>query len=166
MKWVSRLNLFFESQGYTKIKIRIIISVVLVILAVLIFAGYMLFFKVNECKDQNCFNDALSNCVKASFLREDSRTVWFYKILGPLENDDCKLIITLIRMKAGTIDSENLEGKSMACVVKKYDTQYPEKDISQCTGELKEEMQDVIIRRMHDYILKNFQEIKENFSEF
>ena len=66
-------------------------------------------------------------------------------------------------MKEGTIEADKLQGKKMVCTVQKGETQFPEKNIAQCTGELKEELQDIIIQRMHNYLLQNVGEIKEEF---
>lgn len=78
--------------------------------------------------------------------------------------DSCKIEVKLLEVKQGTIDSEKLEGEKMLCTVLKADTRFPEKDISRCTGMLKEDMQDLIIQRMHNYLLENVGEIKQEFS--
>ena len=72
----------------------------------------------------------------------------------------------ILKMMEGTIDSENLQGMKMICTVSKGETQFPEKDISRCSGELREELQDLIIQRMHNYLLKNVGEIQQEFQGF
>jgi hypothetical protein len=42
----------------------------------------------------------------------------------------------------------------------------PEDDISTCTGPLREELQELIIQRMHNYLIQNIGEIKEDFKDF
>ena len=86
-------------------------------------------------------------------------------IEGNSKGDYCKIQVKLLEVKQGTIDSEILEGKKMTCLQLKGDTRFPEKDISSCTGKLKEELQDLIIQRMHNYLLENVGEIQESFSE-
>jgi len=51
----------------------------------------------------------------------------------------------------------------MLCIIPKEEISFPEKDISRCTGLLKEEMQDLIIQRMHNYLLKNVGQISQEF---
>ena len=52
----------------------------------------------------------------------------------------------------------------MVCTVLKTDSQFPEKDISKCTGKLKEDLQDILIQRMHNYLLENVGEVQEAFA--
>ena len=43
---------------------------------------------------------------------------------------------------------------------------FPEDDITKCSGPLREELQELIIQRMHNYLLKNIGEIREDFEGF
>jgi hypothetical protein len=154
-----------ENQGYGKLKRRVEISLAILILTLLIFSGYLLFVYAKPCKDHECFVNAIVECKRVSLIREDSQSSWLYTIKGP-EKDSCKVEVTLLKIKHGIIDGEILQGQNMLCLVPKGSTQYPEKDISKCNGPLKQELQDIIIKRMHDYILENVGEIKEEFAEF
>lgn len=155
----------FESQNYRKLKTRVGISLVVLIIALVIFSVYFLFFYAKPCKNNDCFANAMTNCKRVSLVREDSQSSWLYTISGS-KNDLCKVEVTLLKIKQGTIDSENLQGKKMLCSVPKASSQFPEKDISKCTGILKEELQNIIIERMHNYLLENVGEIKQGFERF
>ncbi len=155
---------FLERQGYSKKSIMI--AIVMVIILLIIFVFWMLIFKTKNCNDESCYADAISSCKKVSFNKEDAQAVWRYTILGDIGGDVCKIRVELLRMKEGTIDAEVLQGKGMICNVMKSDYQNPEKDMKLCSGPLKEELQDIIIQRMHNYILKNLGEVKESFSDF
>ena len=58
---------------------------------------------------------------------------------------------------------ERLQNKEMVCIVSKGNSQTIEEDVSKCSGVLKGELQDIIIQRMHNYLLENIGEIKEEF---
>ncbi len=154
----------FKNQGTDKLKKRVGIALVILIFALIIFTGYFLFFYPKVCSDSACFSDAMRSCKHVSWIKKDAQADWIYIIKGNAKGDTCKVEVTLKNMKAGTIDSEALQGKKMLCTVLKSETNFPEKDISRCSGELKEELQDRIIQRMHSYLLENVGEIQEEFA--
>ncbi len=154
-----------KSQGSSKLKTRVGISLVILIIALVIFSVYFLFFYAKPCEDNDCFVSAMTKCKRVSLVREDSQSSWLYTIKGS-ESDLCQVEVKLLKIKQGTIDSENLQGKKMLCSVSKASSQFPEKDISKCTGTLKEELQNMIIKRMHNYLLENVGEIKQEFAGF
>lgn len=155
----------FESQGYGKLKTRVGISLVILIIVLVVFSVYFLFFYAKPCEDNDCFVRARTKCKRVSLVREDSQSSWLYTITGS-KSGLCEVEVKLLKIKQGTIDSENLQGKKMLCSVSKASSQFPEKDISKCTGTLKEELQNIIIKRMHKYLLENVGEIKEEFEGF
>jgi hypothetical protein len=152
-----------DSQGYSKMYKRLLISLVILTIVLIIFLGYYFFFNEKQCSDATCFKNAFAKCGKFSFVKEDSQALWSYKILGSSGGSRCNVEIILIRLKEGTVENQVLEGKDMECSVLPENSASPEGDLSKCTGLLKEEMQDIIIQRMHNYLLKNCGEIKEEF---
>ena len=145
------------------IKIFLIIILVLLLIAILI-GGYILFFKIVKCESTECFNSNLAECRKANFLRNTEDAAWSYTIVkNSKENpgDSCIVDVVLVKLKHGNVDSEILEGKEMTCDYFKGNEGYPEEDLTRCTGVLKEEIQDLIIKRTHDYLLKNLEDINE-----
>ena len=148
-----------------KPKKRVGLALIILIVALIIFTGYFLFFYEKQCEDAECFVDAMKNCKAVSWIRSDEQASWLYIIKWGLFEDNCKIEVKLLEVKQGTIESEKLAGKEMLCTIQRGDTSFPEKDISRCTGQLKEEMQDLIIQRMYDYLLTNSQEINASFFE-
>ncbi|GAI05144.1 unnamed protein product, partial [marine sediment metagenome] len=125
--------------------------------------GYYIFFYAKPVLTNEEFTEAITTCKKVSWIKEDASASWLYTIKGHDAGDVCKVEIKLLKMKQGTIDSEKLQGKKMICSVLKGETEPPEKDISKCSGGLREELQDIIIQRMHNYLLQNIGEIKQEF---
>lgn len=153
----------FNLTDYNKTKKRVGLALVILIIALMIFSGYFLFFYEKQCGDTECFLDAIKNCRHVSWIRSDDQASWLYTIKGSAGEDNCKINVKLLEVKQGTIDSEKLAGKDMLCTIPKEDTRFPEKDIFRCTGILKEELQDLMIKRMHDYLLENIGQIKQEF---
>ena len=149
------------------LKKRLGLALIILFIALVVFTGYFLFIYPKPCADTNgeCFAEAMAKCKKVSWVRDDAQASWGYIIKGTAQGDNCRVEIKLLKMKQGTIDSEKLQGKEMVCVIPKTETQFPEKDISRCSGQLREELQDLIIQRMHNYLLQNVGEIKTEFQE-
>ena len=151
----SNTNLFSKRTLVTIIFFVLLISIIV----------YFLFFQVKSCKETQCFIDAMANCKKVSFLKQDPNADWVYTITGNGQKDSCLIKIQLIRLKQGAVEGEKLEGEEMMCDLKKGNNEYPEKDLSRCTGKLKEHIQELIIQRMHNYIIQSIGEVKQGFSE-
>jgi len=165
MKKIKRgLKEFLEAEGYTKVYYRLIISlVILTVLLIAILAYYLLFY-MRPCNTNDCFINSFDKCKKVSFIKEDSQAVWQYKILGADGKSKCKVGVELQRLNQGTVENERLEGEIMTCSVGAESALEVEGDLGKCTGALKEEMQEIIIQRMHNYLLRNCGEIKEEFN--
>jgi len=157
------LKTFFKSQGYDSIQKRVGLALIILIIGLIVFSSYFLFFYAKPVSNSQEFVDAMAHCKRVSWVREDVQATWLYAIKGNAEGDACKVEVQLLKMKEGTIDSEKLQGKKMICATLKSETRFPEEDISKCEGELKRELQDIIIQRMHNYLLKNVGEIKQEF---
>lgn len=138
--------------------------ILIIILIIIAIAAYFLFFSYAKCSDENCFFSSMESCKKVSWIKEDSQAAWSYRILGS-SNNKCNVEVKLIKLKQGNIDIEKLEGKRMVCSVDKGTIALPEKTLSKCTGVLKEQMQEIIIQRMHNYLLKNVGQLEEGFEE-
>ena len=160
------LKHLFASQGYDNLQRRVGFSLIILILALILFSGYFLFYYVKPVATSQEFVNAMSSCKSASWIKEDFQASWLYTIKSRTGGDACEVSVRLLKLKAGTTEADKLQGKEMVCVVQKGETQFPEKDISRCSGLLKEELQDIIIQRMHNYLLQNVGEIEQEFEEF
>ena len=131
-------------------------GVILIVLAfvILIAALYLTLFYTPKCQNLACWEDKLVNCKKASFEKDSMGIIWNYKILGE-KDGKCVVNVKVIEIKEGLLKVKVLEGKSMVCLLPLGVKMNPESDPSLCTGKLKEEMQTIIIEKLHEYILKN-----------
>lgn len=140
---------------------KIILIAIMVI--IVIFLAYNFIIKTKYCENEGCFFNSLNNCKKISFIKEDFKYSWLYTISKEISKDSCEVKIKLLEVKKEGIDSKILENKEMVCIVSKTAINFPEEEISTCSGVLKENLQDLIIKRMYDYLLTNIQEINTSF---
>jgi len=153
------------SQGYNNIKKRVGFSLVILIIALIVFSIYFLVSYVKPISNSQEFVDAMVNCKKVSWVREDTQASWLYTIRGNAKKDACNVEVQLLNMKLGGIDNEKLQGEKMICRVLKDEIKLPERDISRCTGLLKEKLQEIIIQKMHSYLLDNLGDVNQTFFE-
>jgi len=146
-----------------KVNTRIVLVFVIILLVIFgIVLGGILFLSPDTCYEKSCFNRAMVDCDRVVWLRMDENADWFYEIKGSSGNS-CEIEVELKKIKKGDVDLEVLEGEKMVCKLLKGESANPEEVISQCSGKLKEDLQEIIISRMHDYLLENLGELKEGF---
>jgi flagellar basal body-associated protein FliL len=147
-------------------KTIIILAIIIVIILVLLVLS---FFYTRKCYDYSCFNSAVVNCEKASYLDESVEATWQYKILG-MRDGKCEINVNLLMVKKGKTDAESLVGKEMICrltrdealsTLSKNQDIKPQSDINKCNGRLKEDMQEIMIKNLWGIIIKNLGSIKE-----
>ena len=138
------------------LKFIIILFIFLFILVIV----YYFFLHTKKCPDQQCFADALLSCKKAKWTNDAEEATWIYTINGR-SGDNCEVEVRLHTIKKGKLDLGKAEGKSMNCYLPIGVVESPEQDLGNCKGELKEDLQDLIIKRMHSYILENLGDIGE-----
>ena len=136
-----------------------LISIVLIFI-VLSFLIYRFFFKIEKCSDEVCFSNALISCSRAQLINDDSESTWSYTILGK-RSGKCQVEVKLLQIKRGKLDIEEAEGKTMTCSLPIRTITLPGENLELCSGELKESLQDLVIKKMHSYILENLGEINE-----
>ena len=153
-------------------KAGVIIIAIVIILAAAVFFS---FFYYKKCSDLGCFNSALSNCIKASYINEAQDASWLYKIEGgkggifcflvKSQCEQCKINVKLLQVKQGATDLSAIQGLGMNCYLPFSYVDLPQADLSRCHGLLKEEMQDLIIKKMHSYIIEHVGEISEELNK-
>ena len=143
------------------------VKVVLLLILFLVLVGGLWWFGLyyyKTCENQECFNSALQKCSRVRFVSQ-SNMLFEYKILSRWwkfwKRDKCEVSVKLIRGDLSNQDSLVLEGKSMRCSIPFGMIIAPESDINNCHGLLKEGLQDLIINKMHSYIVENINEISE-----
>ena len=138
----------------------ILISAILIGLA----AGiYFTFFFSYSCDSLTCFQAHQRECSKTHFVNNEGGTTWDYKILGK-SNEACEIEVKVLKVKEGDLDRKRLEDKTMTCYLSLGDDSAPEADIANCHGLLKEELQEIIIEKLHLYVIENIGEISEELT--
>lgn len=140
---------------YTKLIIFVVVAIIFIVLA-----SYTSFLYAPRCQTFECYEEHMRLCKPAQYLNDGEEATWRYKILG-MDGGACVVEVTLLQPKAGELGIEKLSGYSMECGFPKGIVTYPEKDLGSCHGRLKEEMQEIIIKRLHTYIVDNIGEIDE-----
>ncbi len=145
-----------------KIEILKLIVLFLILISSSI-AVYYFFFYTPRCFDESCFSLALISCERTEYLKDSPEATWLYVIKGKSvkEKEECEVYIKFIQAKKGKTDIMSIEGKEMICLLPLGALMQPEQNLEFCTGKLKEGLQDLIIKRMHAYILENLETINE-----
>ena len=142
--------------------VLIILLVAVIIIAIA--AVYFTFFFTRECKDKGCFDSALGKCKRVWFLDDVQDATWVYTINGKSGNQ-CEVYVELKKLKQGKVELLSLEGEGMTCSLPLGSVSSPQGNLIRCHGLLKEEMQNVIITRLHNYILSNLGKLSEELEK-
>ena len=140
---------------------KVILIILMIIVAIA--AIYFTFFFAYKCEDIACFRSHQEKCSRTKFTNNLEDAAWFYHIKGK-KNGECKILVEVLQVKEGTIEKLGLNGKSMECYLQLGSIVSPEADISKCHGELKEELQTLIINKLHAYVVENVGSIGEELS--
>jgi hypothetical protein len=137
-------------------KNRFIFLKIFVLLSFFLFisyVGWLLFFSFEDCNGLECFNENLKSCDRAKFIGGDDM-IFRYSILGRSGNV-CNVHTELLQGELNNQDSLKLEGQSMICSLPFGMIGVPENNIGECHGVLKENLQDIVIKKMYSYIIQN-----------
>lgn len=141
--------------------VTIVIILMIIVLAI---ASYFLFFYKINCLDKPCFSDAIINCKRASYVYESNDTINLYEIKGA-NGVNCEVNVRLLQLKKGTAELEILQGKEMVCSMPKDSLVMPDSNLNNCHGLLKENIQDLVIQRMHRQIIENLGQINQSINK-
>lgn len=136
---------------------------ILVFLIVLVVIYWSLLY-TRTCENQECFNTYLLECKKAEWINDAEEATWLYTIKG-ISEKTCEVEVKLLVIKSGKMDMKEAEGKMMNCKIPEGVVTNPSQNLEYCSGLLKEEFQELIIKRMHSYILENLGEISEELTK-
>ncbi len=140
------------------------ISLIVVLVLALIGAVYITFFHVPACSNFECWQKYMAKCSKATFVNDEPEAAWGYKVLG-VENRQCVINVRLLMAKQGELGVNELVGQEMKCYYQKGVAAYAEKDLSKCHGILKENLQTIVITKLHTYILENLGKFDESLNK-
>ena len=134
-----------------------VILLILVFVAFLV-ASYFTFIYKTNCPDIHCWRTKLEGCNKARYISDGGDIIWIYEIKGK-ENDKCIVNVEVMRIVRGLDKTRAMEGMSMDCYLPLGVYVAPERNPNICHGRLKEEIQTLMIEKLHQYVLDNIGEI-------
>lgn len=134
------------------------------IIIILIGAIYFTFYFSYTCEDMACFKAHQRECSRTKFVNDAEDISWEYKIIEET-NKACEIRVKVLKVKQGSTEKKRIEGKDMVCYLPMGDDTSPESEISNCHGILKEELQDMIIGKLHLYVIENIGEISEELKK-
>lgn len=123
-----------------------------ILLLFVISTAYFNFFYTKTCKDKNCFDSSLAKCKKATFTNAQEEATWQYTIQGKKGN---KCIVNVKSIAMAEKEGKAARGKTMLCSLPRGVVMNPISNLDECHGLLKEALQDIIIEKLHVYIVKN-----------
>lgn len=142
-------------------KREVFVPILLIVIAVTV---YITFFYQPVCDNAVCWETKLSECSRAQYIHNPIDVTWEYKINGEIEGR-CEVEVTALQIKRGLKRTEVLEGHTMTCFLPLGATTPPEGNPNLCTGRLKEEMQNLIIIKLHEYVVQNIGQITEELTK-
>lgn len=141
---------------------KVIITVVIIALILSLSFTLYTFFSTGSCDTMTCFNKALAKCNKVKFVNMQEEATWVYTIKGP-KKDEC--VVHVKSTNVNLYDAKRIENKEMLCYIPKGIVIPPESVLDNCHGLLKEELQNIIIEKLHVYIVQNIGKISEGITE-
>jgi len=142
-------------------------KIILLLIAIILLGGialYLFFFSGEKCGNIECFQNAMKLCTKANLMSEEPEASWLYEINGLNTAGVCEVNVRLLQAKEGELGIDRLNGLDMVCTYPRGVFAYPEKDLSRCHGRLREELQTIIINKLHAYVIENLGQINESLS--
>ncbi len=136
------------------------------VLILLVGTSYYLFFYKISCSSEQCFDNSLWSCKKAVYEKPE----WKYIIRGRdgflghfgIGGENCVVTVINTGTKLTGEITADLTGREMICSLPLGTVAKPEDELKFCHGELKEELQDLIIKQLHLYIIQNIGQINQS----
>lgn len=143
---------------------RSVLGLIAVIVFVTVIGVYSFFKYSPECQSYDCFQSKMKSCSSVSYINDQPEAIWKYVVQGR-DGGICKIEVTLVHAKKGELGIDKFEKMSMLCEYPYGFASYPEKDISKCHGRLKEELQNLIINKLHSYIIENLGKFNDELNK-
>jgi len=141
--------------------LSILFFVILIVLFALIYFNYL---HILKCNNKECFSEAIVGCKRTSYTDDNPETILQYKINGR-KGDKCSVDIKVLQIKKGDMSLSVLENKEMNCLIPLGVLTWPERNLEDCHGELKESIQEIVINRMHSQIVENLGKINQTITK-
>lgn len=143
-------------------------GLILIVIVILILTSIFYFsLHIKNCKTSGCFEAAALKCKKAIIkVREANNSISQYTIKGE-KKGNCILNIKL--EKIGSLSQEmqqKFEGKEMLCEIPKNEFSRMKiedmgSNLDYCHGPLKEEIYDVVIKKLYNLVVRDMSSILE-----
>ena len=140
------------------------VLILIIFFIMLIFIIFLLYPK--DCKvDKLCFNERFEKCKPARFTEIKDNNFYEYKIFGA-KKKECLFEVKLLRLEPGADVTVKalLENKAMKCKIplKTFkNLEQIDSMVNYCTGELKESIYTLLVKRMYGTIIRNLGQIVE-----
>ncbi len=140
------------------------VFILIVFFIVLMFIIFILYPK--DCKvDKPCFDERFEKCRAAKFSEIKDNNFYDYRIIGK-EGAECVFEVKLLRLEPGADITVKalLENKAMKCKIpiNTYkNLEQIENMVTYCSGELKEVIYTLLVKRMYGSIVRNLGQIVE-----
>ena len=137
------------------------ISLIIVVVLAVGGASYLTFVYKPECMNYECWQGHMTRCSAATFINDEPEASWEYETTG-MVGKQCAIRVSMLQAKQGELGIDRLVGEEMTCYYPEGIAAYAEKDLSKCHGLLKEDLQQIIISKLHAYILENLGKLNES----
>src|SRR3989338_4168241 len=138
-------------------------AIITLIMFIVISAAFAMYytFTSEKCDTFACFQENMVTCSRATYVNEEPEASWGYEIIKR-ERIGCNIEVTLLSAKEGDLKLRRFERHTMTCTYPHGTVAYPDKDMSFCHGLLKEDIQGLIIDKLHTYVVDNLEGIKNS----
>ena len=138
-------------------------AIVFILIFLLIVTVIVGFFYIPDCNSRDCFVKSMFECKKTNFESSVKNVTWQYGVKGT-SDDQCVVSVKALDVHMEAEVAKKLEGQSMNCYIPKNvaGSFMPEAKLEYCHGVLKEALQDLIIEKMHLYIMQNLGQFNVN----
>ncbi len=145
-------------------KIIIITATIIIIAAIGLFSYYFFFKEKPELSpDMETFKKYMKECARAEYFNEEESASWYFEIIKK-QKDTCIIKVKLLQAKEGELGLVKLEGQSMQCSYPLGFVTTPGNELKECTGKLKESLQEIIIEKLHTHVIENLGSIDKTLN--
>jgi len=151
-----KIRYWFEQKSKWQKRMVFFVGIILVLMVSLVI--YASFFHYKDCENASCFREMVSKCHRTRFVSREFISL-DNQIRG-LTLKGCK-----IEVKALDNDLGISSGKKMTCFFPYGLKLLPQTKIEFCSGELREEIQTLIISELYKTVGQNIEELNTFFKK-
>ncbi len=141
-------------------KPKLALAVIILALAVSAVV-YLLVINTKVCKDEACFTSKLVQCDRAIYTADNRDTITYYEIKGQ-SGESCEIRAEILQLKQGSAELSQILGKDMTCLLPLGVNAKPEEKLEYCHGLLKEEIQEILLQRLHEKLAGSLTSTEES----